>query len=90
MHGFSSAHEVTAPGMHTLAAQLSPTVHALPSLHESVLLVMTQPATGSQPTDVQTPGAPQSLATPAWHVPPAHTSYSVQALPVEHDAKLLA
>ena len=90
VHALSSEHVVNAPGRHTPVAQLSPTVHALASLHVGVVPLLTQPWAGSQMNAVQTLAAAQSLAMPGWQAPLAHPSLVVQALPSSQGAALLA
>jgi len=64
------------------AEQVSPVVHASPSLQCAVLLTWVQPVAESQLSSVHTfPSSPQMRAGPPTHVPPAQASPVVQASP---------
>jgi hypothetical protein len=76
------------PPTHGPPAQVSPVVQALPSLHEAVLFVWTQPAPGLHESSVQTLPSSQLVAEPPTHAPPAQVSPVVQALPSLHEAVL--
>ena len=64
-------------------------VQALPSSHEAVLLVCTQPIAGSHVSSVHGLPSSQLRAVPPTQVPPSHMSLVVQALPSSHEAVLL-
>ncbi len=78
---FASSQFGALPGLQVPPAQLSPTVHALPSLQVAVLLVYVQPEAGAQASFVQPLPSLQTTAAPGWHAPPAQTSLLVHALP---------
>jgi len=65
-------------------------VHALPSSQPAVLLALTQPVGGLQLSSVQGLLSLQSGAGPPTHVPPAHASDVVHALPSSQPAVLSA
>jgi len=64
-------------------------VQALPSLHDTVLLVCWQPVAGTHESAVQTLPSSQLVAAPGWQVPPPQMSPVVQAFPSLHAAVLL-
>jgi hypothetical protein len=68
--------------------QVSFVVQALPSSHDAVLLVWTQPVAGSQVSSVQTFPSSQFGAAPPAQLPPEHVSFVVQALPSSQGAEL--
>jgi hypothetical protein len=70
------------------AAQVSFVVQALPSSHETVLLMWTQPLAGLHESSVQPLASSQFGAVPPTHAPLAHVSFVVQALPSSQDAVL--
>ena len=70
------------------AAHVSAVVQALPSLHDAVLFVLTQPVAGLHESFVQTLPSLQLGAGPPTQRPPAHVSVVVQALPSLQDAVL--
>src|SRR6185369_9749960 len=76
-----SSHMVAGPPAHAPAAQVSPTVQALPSSHGALLSVCVHPVAGSQLSVVHTLPSSQSGAGPPTHWPPAHVSLVVQSLP---------
>jgi hypothetical protein len=76
------------PGWQLPPAHVSPVVQALPSLHEAVLLVKTQPVAGLQVSVVQTLLSLQTIAAPL-HEPPLHVSPEVQAFPSLQEFVLL-
>jgi hypothetical protein len=78
-----SLHVCAAPATQTLAAHLSLTVQALPSSHEEVFAVWTQPVAGAHVSSVQTLLSSQLIAVPA-QVPAVHTSVCVHALKSSH------
>src|SRR5262249_55233822 len=69
--------------------QVSPEVQALPSSHEFVLLVWTQPVCGSHESSVHGLLSSQLVVPPGWQLPPLHVSPDDQAFPSLHDAVLL-
>jgi hypothetical protein len=69
-------------------AQVSPVVHASPSLHGDVLFVCVQPVAGLQPSFVHTFASSQFGAGPPTQAPPAHVSPVVHASPSLHDEVL--
>lgn len=71
---------MTAVPVHAPPAQASLVVHALPSLHESALLVCAHPVTGEHESLVQMLLSSQFTFTPP-HVPLAQTSFWLHALP---------
>jgi hypothetical protein len=76
--------------LHTPFPQVSPTVHAFPSLQGAVLLSLTQPEVGLQPSSVHGLLSLQlSAPVPGWQLPPLQASPVVQALPSLHGAVLL-
>ena len=87
---WSSAVQTTGfEPVHVPDWQVSVCVQALPSLHEAVLLVNTQPVTVLQVSVVQTLLSLQtSVPVPGWHAPPEQTSPVVHALPSLHEAVL--
>jgi hypothetical protein len=84
-----SSQLVGPPAWHVPPPQVSPVVHALPSLHGAVLFVWTQPVDALQVSVVQTLPSSQFGGTPPLQVPPPHVSFVVQALPSLHEAVLL-
>src|SRR2546427_313153 len=65
---------------------VSPSVHALPSSHGSLLGLCTQPCTGSQPSVVHTLPSSHGRGGPPMQIPPAQVSAIVQASPSSHGA----
>ena len=90
MQALSSEQVVAAPDKQTPLPQLSPMVHALPSLQVGVTALGRQPSTGSQTRLVHTPAPAQSLVTPGWQAPLAQPSLVVHALPSSQGAALFA
>jgi hypothetical protein len=84
VQAFPSPHVGGAPPTHTPPAHVSPVVHALPSLHGSLLFVNTQPIAGSHVSVVQTLPSLHASGGPPTHTPAAHTSFVVQAFPSVH------
>jgi hypothetical protein len=78
------------PPTQTPPAQVSAVVHALPSLHEMVLLAFTQPVAGTHESFVQTLLSLQFGAGPPTQTPPEQVSPVVHALPSLHELVLLA
>ncbi len=68
-------------GLHRPAAQMSPVVHASPSLQVAVLAVWVQPLLASQPSLVHGFLSSQLGAAPPLQMPAAQMSPVVQALP---------
>jgi hypothetical protein len=79
-----SSQFVGPPGLQTPPPQISPVVHAFPSLHEPVLLVWTHPDDGLQVSVVQTLPSSHPSAGPPLQAPPPHVSFVVQAFPSSH------
>ena len=80
-----------APLVQTPAAQTSPTVQPLPSLHAFVLLTCVQPLAGLHASLVQGLPSSQNVATTTavpLQAPPAQASLVVQALPSLQDSAL--
>jgi hypothetical protein len=69
------------------AVQVSPLVHAFPSLHGEELFACAQPLAGLQESSVQAFPSSQFTVTPE-HAPPAQLSPEVQAFPSLHDVPL--
>jgi hypothetical protein len=80
VHGLPSAQTRLLPGLHAPPAQVSPTVQTLPSEHDAVLLLWTQPFTGSQLSLVQPLLSSQFGAAPGMQLPATQASLTVQAL----------
>jgi hypothetical protein len=78
-----------APPTQMPPAQVSLVVQALPSLHESVLLVCVQPDAGLQASSVHTLPSSQLGGAPPTQIPPAQASLVVHALPSSQGAVLL-
>ena len=89
VHGLPSLQFFAFPGEHLPSAQVSPSVHTLPSLHGAELLTLTQPLMASHRSVVQSLPSSQSLAGPALQLPFLQVSPSVQALPSLQAAALL-
>ncbi len=70
----------SAPGTHTVLAQVSPMVHTLPSLQPTVLAGKEQPVAAMQLSLVQMLPSLQTIGVPE-QTPAAHLSGFVQALP---------
>jgi len=84
-----SSQLMTAPGLHTPAAQMSPSVHKLLSLQGLVFFTLLQPADLSQLSSVQGFPSSQLALAPGTHAPPPQTSPTVQTLPSSQGAVLL-
>ena len=78
VHALLSLHVLAVPARHALAAQTSPTVHGLLSLHGLLLAVWTQPLIGSQVSSVHGLPSSQPMPTPGMHAPEIHWSPLVQ------------
>ena len=90
VHGLPSSQSKPPLPLQTPNAQTSPELQSLPSLQALVLNVVVQPSAGSQLSVVQGLLSLQLAAAPPAHVPPAHASPTVHALPSEHTAAVLA
>ena len=94
VQGLPSSHSVWLTPLHSPPAQLSPPVQALPSSQLPELASWLQPPCGppkgSQLSLVQTFPSSQLTAPPPAHLPPAHASLTVQALPSVHGVELFA
>src|SRR5262245_15201225 len=88
VHTLPSSQLTAGPATHTRFAQVSLVVHALPSSHAAMLGVCTQPVPESQESSVHTLPSLQLTAAPATHIPLAHTSGAVHALPSSQCAML--
>ena len=75
-----SSQVFTAPGWQAPSEHVSPTVHALPSLQASALLLWVQPLTGSHASAVQGFRSSQLSAAPALQIPPRQASPGVHTL----------
>lgn len=85
VQGFPSSQESGPPATHFPLWHVSPTVHAEPSLQESVSSATNvQPLTGSQESFVHGFPSSQSSGTPDVHVVPLHASTPLHTLPSEH------
>jgi hypothetical protein len=88
VQGLPSSQPSAAPAWQLPPPQVSPIVQALPSSHEAVLLVWTQPVAGLQLSSVHALSSLQLGAGPPWQLPAPHVSAVVQALPSSQDAVL--
>jgi hypothetical protein len=79
---------VAGPPWQVPVPHVSPVVQALPSSHEAVLSVWTQPPEESHVSSVQGLLSLQSTVRLPAHTPPAHVSFAVQKLPSSQDAVL--
>src|SRR5207244_2690981 len=75
-----------APPAHDPPEQVSFVVHALPSLHGSVLFACSHPLVGLQLSFVQVLWSSQLSAGPATQEPAAHVSLVVHAFPSSQEA----
>ena len=87
VHGLPSSQLRGAPAQ-LPAAHVSLMVHALPSLHETLLNTCMHPVAGSQLSSVQTLASLQFVGGPPTHAPPRQASLVVQRLPSLHAAVL--
>jgi hypothetical protein len=76
--------QTTGVVTHLPPAHTSPDVHLLPSSHGAVLLVCVHPEAGTHASVVHGLSSLQLSAGPGTHLPPAHTSPAVHALPSSH------
>ena len=90
VHGLLSLHAWAGPGLHAPLAQASLLVHTLPSLQAALLLTLAQPLAGLQLSLVQALPSLHTTLAPAAHLPSAHLSPLVQALPSSQARVLLA
>ncbi len=81
VQAFWSSHPVLTPGTQPPFAQLSPTVHALPSVQTLALAVNVHPVVASHASVVHTLPSTQTAAGPGTQFPPEHASFKVQTLP---------
>lgn len=81
VHGLPSSQPTEAPPVQVPPAQASPAVQALPSSQAAVLLVLLQPACGSQTSVVQGLLSSQLTAVVPVHRPTAQVSPEVHASP---------
>ena len=89
VHTFPSSQLGAAPPTQAPLEQVSPAVHASPSLHGAVLFTWAQPVAGSQLSSVHTLPSSQSGAGPPTQIPLAQVSLAVQASPSLQGAVLL-
>ena len=86
VHGLPSPHDLAGPATHTPLWQVSPTVHALSSVHGTPLTPTenTQvPVAPSQVSEVQ--GSPSSQTTGSlWQRPPLQVSFWLHLFPSSH------
>ena len=87
---FVSSQTIGDPGWQLPPPQVSPVVHALPSSQGLVLLANTHPVAGLHESFVHGLLSLQTVADPAWHVPPPHVSPVVQGLPSSQALVLFA
>lgn len=80
VHGLPSLHTAAAPPMHAPCWQVSPTLHALPSVQALSRSWNTHPCWGSQKSTVHALSSAQPVTSPGMHTEPTHTSPAVQAL----------
>ncbi len=90
LQGLPSSQLISLPATQPPPPQASPTVQTEPSSQGSVLLLCEQPPEASQESVVQPLPSSQFLALPGMHWPPEHKSVTVQTLPSEQPAALLA
>lgn len=81
VQGLPSLHVALEPAVHLPPWQLSPWVHALPSLQGAATLPWMQPDLGSQLSVVHGLASSQPRGPPGWQLPAAQLSPLVQALP---------
>jgi len=81
VQGFPSSQFAGAPPTHAPMTHASPTVQALPSSQEAVLMMCRQPAITLQTSSVQAFVSAQSGGGPPTQAPPEHASFVVHALP---------
>ena len=81
MHGLPSLQASALLPPQTPLAQMSPVVHALSSLHGSLLSLVTQPVLALQLSSVHKLPSLHALALPGMQAPPSQASFSVQTLP---------
>ena len=90
VHGLPSSQLCVLPATHLPAAQASPTVQALLSLHFAVFGSLLQPPLALQISVVQGLLSSQGAGFPAVQAPPLQTSPVVQTLPSSQGAVLFA
>ena len=90
VHGLLSLHTVAVPGWQLPPPHVSPVVQGLPSSQAAVLFAKTHPVPGLHESLVQGLLSLQTVADPAWHVPPPHVSPVVQGLPSSQALVLFA
>jgi hypothetical protein len=91
VHGLLSVQSSAVPAWQLPPEQISPVVHAFPSLQGFVLLSWTQPLPGSQESSVHGLLSLQfGVPAPGWQLPPPHASPRVQALPSSQGFVLLS
>jgi hypothetical protein len=88
VQGLPSSQLGPAPPTQLPPAQVSPVVHALPSLQAAVLLLCVQPVAGLQASSVHTLLSSQFVGPPGTHVPLEQASPVVHAFPSEQELVL--
>jgi hypothetical protein len=81
VHGLPSAQTRLLCGVHTPAWQVSPVVHAFPSVHGPGAGTLTQPLAALHESAVHTLPSSQLGGGPPTHTPAAQASFVVHALP---------
>jgi hypothetical protein len=89
VHGLLSSQFGGGPPLQVPPPQVSPVVHALPSLQGLVLSEWAHPVSALHESLVHGLLSSQPSAGPPLHVPPLQTSFVVQALPSSHAFALL-
>jgi hypothetical protein len=90
VHGLLSLQATGAPAWHVPPEQLSPVVHAFPSLHGAVLLVWTHPVAGLHVSSVHGLLSLQSTGEPPWQMPPPHVPPTTHRSPASQGLALSA
>ncbi len=88
VHAFPSLQFGAAPPTQTPAEQVSPVVHAFPSLHDPATFTCLQPVDVTQESVVHTFASSQFVGPPLAHDPFEHWSPVVHAFPSLHGAVL--
>ena len=84
VHTLLSSQFSAVPLLHVPPEQVSPIVHAFPSLHERALLVCAHPVAGEHASVVHRFPSSQLSAAPPTHAPPEQASPVVHAFPSLH------
>lgn len=88
VQGLLSSQFRAGPGLHAPPPQVSPDVHASPSLHAVVNKLYAQPVAVLQVSPVHGLLSSQLMAVPAAQSPDVHVSPEVHAFPSSHAAVL--